>query len=189
MLIMLEMTTQDKSLIEALSREDKPAEPTLEQVRALKPDRCPHCRRGALHGHGWRRRTFWRSRTSWIDLWYWRLKCSVCGLLCRLIPAIVCPDVRSTTDRVERTLAPDARGAPGPDRRTRVRWQERLANGWPVAQSAGAVSGALSEWLPQQGWLAEALVQAARKGIALLAPAHARCSARTWDGREWQPGL
>ncbi len=175
MVIIVEISSSDKTLFESLHGEGPPGEDVRAKFRRLKPKSCILCDGDVLHGNGWRNRTVLKSWSDWETVvWYWRVECQSCGAVHCLMPEIVIPDLLYAAEVVAEVVVGLVAGKPttefAPHRRTQKRWLDRFFEWWSVAQSSGAIRGAITEWCVSVSGLLEAIKRCAESHVGLFFP-------------------
>ncbi len=178
MVIIVEISSSDKTLFESLQGEAPPGEDLRVEFRKNKPPSCIICDGDVLHGNGWRNRTVLESWSDWSNvLWYWRVECQSCGAVHCLIPEIVIPDLLYKSEVVAEVVVGRVSGKPAkdftPHRRTQKRWLDRIRDAWSVAQSCGAIHGTLTECCSSASRLLKAILRCAASHVGLFFPS--RC--------------
>jgi len=190
--IMLPVPSIFKPILKLFQEEEPPCERARSIIRTYKPGSCPLCA-GILHGNGWRCRSVLESWKDWGVLWYWRIECQECGAVHCLMPDIVIPDLLYAVEVVAEVVVGRLCGkkakAFAPHRRTQKRWMDRLFSWWPVAQSIGAIKGALTEWTCSVSRFQEAIRRCAFHHVGLFFPSHSERAKTCVSPRRKYPAI
>jgi hypothetical protein len=190
---MIHIFAADKYLLEALRGDTPPDKKIRKQIRMFRPVKCIHCDSQVLHGNGWRCRASVTTWDDWTLVWYWRLECQGCGKSHCLMPAIAVSDLMYTDTVIAEVVIGRLNGRSArefaPDRRTQMRWLDRIRSWWPVALSSGAVRGALSEWTNNVSRVLNAICRCAASHIGLFFPSLSERNKTVASARRGYPAI